>query len=154
MPTPTEDAMLLEVARGNVKPHVATRMEVGAILSASWGFDQTNVDWFCIIRVTDKSVWTLPMQSVATETIGWSSWMVMPGAVRIYRDVSRCLACDHRRGIHDEGRCWEDDCPCTFGLYRQALIPDRHRKGPYIKFSDSVAAGLWDGQALYASSYS
>ena len=30
-------------------PHVATSYEVGAILCDSWGYDQTNIDYYCII---------------------------------------------------------------------------------------------------------
>ena len=33
------------------------RMKVGTILRYSWGYGQTNVDWFQVIRRTDKSVW-------------------------------------------------------------------------------------------------
>ena len=31
--------------------------EIGDILVASWGYDQTNVNYFQVVRKTDKSIW-------------------------------------------------------------------------------------------------
>lgn len=33
----------------NIIPHVATSYEIGAILYDSWGWEQTNIDYYCII---------------------------------------------------------------------------------------------------------
>lgn len=33
------------------------RPQIGDIYRCSWGYDQTNVDYYQVTRVTDKSVW-------------------------------------------------------------------------------------------------
>lgn len=35
----------------------AHTLKVGDILSSSWGYEQTNVDYYQVTRATDKSVW-------------------------------------------------------------------------------------------------
>ena len=34
-------------------------VEVGDIFGASWGYDQTNVDFYKVVRVSAKSVWVV-----------------------------------------------------------------------------------------------
>ena len=33
------------------------RLAVGEILSSSWGYEQTNWDFYQIVKVSDKSIW-------------------------------------------------------------------------------------------------
>ena len=150
-----EDAIMQDVIAGKVIPHVAKRMEVGAILCASWGYEQTNVDWFCIVGATDKTVWTLPMSTIVEKSIGWASELVMPGNIKTSRATNFCETCDHREGVHGEGVCYhyDDTCDCSNPIFTKQNIPGRHRKGTYVRFSSCVAAGLWKGEALYSSSY-
>ena len=46
-----------------VNPHASETVEVGTVFSASWGYDQTNVDFFVVVRCTAKTAWILPMDS-------------------------------------------------------------------------------------------
>lgn len=44
-----------------ITPKVSTRFEPGAILSDSWGCEQTNVDFYVIMRRTGQFITVLPM---------------------------------------------------------------------------------------------
>src|SRR5579872_670440 len=37
--------------------HVADKIEPGAILYSSWGYDQTNIDFYLVTRSTKSSAW-------------------------------------------------------------------------------------------------
>lgn len=42
------------------------KFEVGKFASYSWGYGQTNVDFFQVIKRTEKSVWFVPVKSEKT----------------------------------------------------------------------------------------
>lgn len=37
--------------------------EIGDILVSCWGYDQTNVDYYQVVRKTEKSIWIMPIGS-------------------------------------------------------------------------------------------
>lgn len=37
--------------------------EVGKFAYYSWGYDQTNIDWFKVVKRNEKSVWFVPVPS-------------------------------------------------------------------------------------------
>lgn len=39
------------------------KFEVGGYAYYVWGYDQTNIDWFKVVRKTDKSVWFEEIQA-------------------------------------------------------------------------------------------
>jgi len=41
--------------------------KTGDILHHSWGYDQTNADFYQVLRVSDKSIWIVQIES--TETV-------------------------------------------------------------------------------------
>ena len=43
-------------------------IKVGDIFSAGWGYDQTNIDFYEIVRVSEKSVWTQQLRTKPVET--------------------------------------------------------------------------------------
>jgi hypothetical protein len=47
-----------------VVPHVSDKMEVGAIFSCSWGYDQTNVDFYCVVECTKTMCKILPLSQM------------------------------------------------------------------------------------------
>ena len=44
--------------------------EIGDILVSSWGYDQTNVNYFQVVRKTASSIWIKPISASVTEE-GW-----------------------------------------------------------------------------------
>ena len=49
-------------------PAAATSYQIGAILKDSWGGEQTNIDFYCIIRRKNTYVTLLPMTKKITKT--------------------------------------------------------------------------------------
>ena len=43
-----------------------TTIEAGTIFVSSWGYDQTNVDFYEVVRHTKKTVWVRPIESEKT----------------------------------------------------------------------------------------
>lgn len=63
-----------------VTPHVSTVFEVGAILYDSWGWEQTNIDFYCITNRKAGSAYCVvfPMKKSVSEEIGFMTNEVMP----------------------------------------------------------------------------
>jgi hypothetical protein len=40
---------------------MSEKFEVDGFAWYSWGYDQTNVDWFKVVKRNDKSVWFVPV---------------------------------------------------------------------------------------------
>lgn len=69
------DARELEqmVKYAGVEPHVAAKIELGAILVSSWGYEQTNVDFYVVVEMTAKMVKMLPLKRTSRQEDGYSS---------------------------------------------------------------------------------
>ena len=57
---------------------VKTKPEVGDILVSAWGWEQTNIDFYKVIKTTDKSVWLQPIKQQTVQQTGWLSEKVIP----------------------------------------------------------------------------
>ena len=53
--------------------------EVGQFAYASWGYGQTNIDWYVVVKRTAKTVWLQPWSTKIVETIGWLEYRSIPG---------------------------------------------------------------------------
>jgi hypothetical protein len=69
-----------------IDPHPAQKIEIGAIIVSSWGYDQTNVDFYVVVEMTAKMVKLLPMDKelCRNQTPGYSS---MAGEVRATKGI-------------------------------------------------------------------
>jgi len=47
----------------SINPHVSVKYEVGAIIFDSWGYEQTNIDYYCIIERKGQWLTLLPMKA-------------------------------------------------------------------------------------------
>lgn len=55
------------------------KLEVGHVLYASWGYEQTNIDWFQVTAIISATMIELrPIGSVETRTDGWASGQCVP----------------------------------------------------------------------------
>lgn len=43
----------------------------GTIFLCTWGYDQTNVEFYQVTRSTAHSIWLQPIRSVAVKAAGW-----------------------------------------------------------------------------------
>ena len=152
-----------------VNPHVASVIEPGAILCSSWGYDQTNVDYYVVTRTTRASAWIVPM-TAHEEPTGFMSGRPTP--LEPMADTGWC-ECGHRVSNHetvlnmtgpDYPYCrgaYGDECPCE-ELRPVPVKPEMHRirrwgEGESVRESLSLtsysSASLWNGAPMYASHY-
>ncbi len=134
----------LQGVSGDVHPHIARRMEVGAILYSSWGYDQTNVDYYMVTRCTKASAWIVPMRHVEVASRGYSpmSGYTTPLEPMYEREV------------------WDRSDPMNPRLVTRPIKPAVHRIRRYVwggedreelTLTSYSRASLWDGSAMYAS---
>ena len=73
-------------------------INVGDCLVASWGYDQTNVDFFQVVRVSASSVW---FRAICGEAVEGSEGF-MSNRVRPVKDawVSEDTVVERKRGTH------------------------------------------------------
>lgn len=53
-------------------------LEVGHVFYNSWGYEQTNIDFYQVVRVTRCGVFVRPVKSKQTDTTGWLTGKVVP----------------------------------------------------------------------------
>lgn len=53
-------------------------IQLGDIMVSSWGYEQTNVDFFKIIKMTSKTIWIQPVKSKFVYESGFMSNTVIP----------------------------------------------------------------------------
>lgn len=53
------------------------RLVVGEILSSSWGYEQTNWDFYQIVKVSDKNIWIQEID-VESKSCSYMSYEVRP----------------------------------------------------------------------------
>ena len=104
---------------------VPENIKVGTILYESWGYDQTNIDFYQVVRVSDKSVWFSPIKSNTVET-GF-----MCGHTTAIKDAFTSVRIE-RRLVKSYG---PEDNP------RICIPYDRH------------SLDVWDGRELHCSWY-
>ena len=143
-----------------VKPHVADKIEPGAILYSSWGFDQTNVDYYMVTRTTKASAWIVPMTHREDPAEGYSPMAGFTTPLEP-KFVSDWCECKHRVHNHSEYGCrgaYGDDCPCE-QVSLQPIKPAMHRINRsyrpegVLSLTTYSFAQLWDGAEKYASHY-
>lgn len=78
-----------------VTPSVMEKIQVGTILSYSWGYDQTNVDFVEVVEVKGKSVIVQEIKDSVTETGFMCGKAVpLPGAFTGKRMLKRVQSCE------------------------------------------------------------
>jgi hypothetical protein len=141
-------------------PHVAEVIEPGAILYSSWGYDQTNVDYYMVTRTTKASAWIVPMTHREDPAAGYSpmSGMTTPLEPQWFSDWCECK---HRVSNHGDYGCrgaYGDECECKEAHLRP-IKPAMHRINRsyrpegVLSLTSFSHASLWDGASKYASHY-
>ena len=54
--------------RQAARAHFTNPYHVGDILYNSWGYDQTNIDWYQVVRVSRRSIWVRAIAGTLVET--------------------------------------------------------------------------------------
>lgn len=152
-------------------PHVAEKIEPGAILYSSWGYDQTNVDFYVVTRVTESSAWIVPMSAPVVEQTGFMSENVVAGEPLSHTGYCECRHHESRHQLvastvgpnYHVCNGWEggEACPCR-EVRLVPIKPKMHRIKRYtyggetrevLRLTSYSSAYLWEGRKLYASHY-
>jgi len=125
------------------KPHT---LKVGDIITNSWGYDQTNVDMYQIVKATANYVWLQPIAGEMVPSEGLSS---MAGMVRPELPIRQILT----REVREYGN-WEPGIGNRVVSRKQVpLEPTKHKaEGNNVHFEHGCGS-KWEGRALYCSWY-
>jgi hypothetical protein len=103
-------------------------LKVGDIITNSWGYDQTNVDWYRIVRVSKVYVWLEEIGGTLVQATG-----PMAGMESVHIDVSG-----------DDPAKWEPKGNGKISKHKAAGQSVTMKYGSGSK---------WDGRPLYSSWY-
>jgi hypothetical protein len=121
---------------------VKVQPKVGDILYSSWGYDQTNIEFFKVVKVSEFSVWIQEVGSKIVEVTGWAHEKVVPTDSSTYRV----------RNWDNEKDDWDN-----VNTYITKTYPIKRHKIQYYKDGYGVilnsfsVAQLWDGKPKEAS---
>ena len=73
----------------NVVPKRSDKFEVGAILVDSWGWEQTNIDFYCVVKRAGNWLTVLPMSKITSEEKGFMTNDEMPDKINFAADPQR-----------------------------------------------------------------
>ena len=68
---PVADRIANVAAEREAEAEEADPYAVGSIWHTSWGYDQTNVEFYSVVRETAASVWVVPMGSTIRDGRQW-----------------------------------------------------------------------------------
>ena len=103
-------------------------LKVGDIITNSWGYDQTNVDWYRVVRVSNVYVWLETVGGHLVEATG-----PMAGMESLHVDVS-------------------GDDPTKWGAKGSGKITKHKASGQSVTMKFG-SGSRWDGRPLYSSWY-
>ena len=127
--------MEMEMENGQEMP------KVGDFMYSSWGYDQTNIEFYKVVRVSDASVWLQEWESAVVEQVGWASEMVVAG------DKPKSWG----EWVQDENGNYNYVEKDASPVFRKKWFEGY--KGYAVSMSSYANAYKWDGRAQYASHY-
>lgn len=114
--------------------------QVGDILYSSWGYEQTNIDFYKVVKVSEFSVWIQQVNSKITEVTGWAHENVVPtdSSERQIRNWDN---------IPDEWGNINAFITKSYPVTRHKIQePFAHDTGYWVKINSYAHASLWDGK--------
>lgn len=102
-------------------------LKVGDIITNSWGYDQTNVDWYVIVKTSKNYVWLQEISAHVEET-GFMSGPSVP-----HIDTS-------------------NPDPSTWGFTKTGEVTQHKASGNHVTMKFG-SGSKWDGQKQYCSWY-
>lgn len=122
--------------------HMTDGYQTGAVLVSSWGYDQTNVDFYQIVKRAAKSVWLRPLLSKRLPAPGYGAMAAFVVPVAEFKDPVR----DHDTAWWDNRKAEKDPrILCRLRFDDKGSLRDVRIRGHY--------ATLWRGEPRYCSWY-
>jgi hypothetical protein len=114
-----------------------TKPKVGDILYSSWGYDQTNIEFFKVVKVSEFSVWIQEIGKKVVEVTGWAHQNVVPVDSPEYQV----------RNWDNEKDDWDNVNPFitkTHPIQRKKI--QAYGDGYGVSLNSFSSAWLWDGK--------
>jgi hypothetical protein len=111
--------------------------KVGDILYSSWGYDQTNIEFFKVVKVSEFSVWIQEIGKKVVEVTGWAHQNVVPVDSPEYQV----------RNWDNEKDDWNNVNPFitkTHPIQRKKI--QAYGDGYGVSLNSFSSAWLWDGK--------
>ena len=115
----------------------SNQTNVGDIFVMSWGYDQTNLNWFQVTRASDKGVF---VREIRPMSIPNSQGLMCENQVPV---PDSFLSDSQWVGKKKEVGCFKDNSE-TFRKLKD---------GRYFSFNSRYFASRWDGKPKYCSWY-
>lgn len=129
------EQMLNERKAERSKPHT---LQVGDVITNSWGYDQTNVDMYQVVKATANFVW---LQPIAGEMVPDEGCGPMSGRVRPETPIRQILT----REVRDYGEYDQVSGLRPVTLKTVAVEPKKRKaEGNNVRF-DHGSGCKWDG---------
>ena len=138
------------------EPQTIEEIKVGDVWSSSWGYDQTNVDFYKVIKKTNKMIWLRKIGQIYVKQTSWASEDVLPDPTNELweRDYIK----REKLAKMPEAQLLEEDK--GEGAYVYVKYPAiskhlvqsfGHSGGLYVKLSSYSHATPFDGRPLHQS---
>lgn len=141
-------------------------VEVGDIFYASWGYDQTNIDYYVVVALTPKRV---KIRAIGTQSTGEDRQHVIPDPTRFLDEgAGWCPSCrqrvyekagELRHRQTDQVHCIDADGFNT-GNVAEPVKPTIHTKTvrsyggkPTLAWTSYASLYLWDGSPNYQTPF-
>ena len=111
--------------------------KVGDILYSSWGYDQTNIEFFKVVKVSKFSVWIQEIGKEVVKVTGWAHQNVVPVDSPEYQV----------RNWNNEKDDWDNVntfITKTHAIQRKKIQPYGDAYG--VSLNSFSSAWLWDGK--------
>lgn len=136
-----------------------TLADPGAIFEYSWGYDQTNIDYFQVVRRSGSTVWVRPIGKKSVGGEGFMCDNVMPVKDAFVPEPCSATADDYECGMGPDAYRHNASCGAFEHDYQPKVGGNTRRKR--VQFSQGRPylakpygwCGLWDGKASYRSWY-
>jgi len=139
----SHERMMSERRAERSKPHT---LQVGDVITNSWGYEQTNVDMYQIVKATANYVW---LQPIAGELVPDEGCGPMSGRVRPETPIRQILT----REVREYGD-WDPGIGNRVVNVKTVPVePTKHKaEGNSVHFEHG-SGSKWDGRSLYCSWY-
>lgn len=64
-------------------------LKTGDVVYSSWGYEQTNIDFYKVSRMTEKTIWFLPIESEVVKNVAFEVDKVIPKPDEVIGDEIR-----------------------------------------------------------------
>jgi hypothetical protein len=115
------------------------KVEVGTIFVSSWGYDQTNIDFYKVVKMTEKTVWIQEVEKEYVEQTGWAHFTVK--ATDVVKKYTKFI-------YNNEGvKVGETEIEAP--IIRKKIGGSYDRV--YVRISSFEYANIWDGKEKHES---